>query len=51
MDTLGRVAYQAYADDAGWKAFNGDMLPNWEDLPSEIRQHWEVAAAAVLRER
>lgn len=50
MVDLGRVAYEAYCGNTGWKSLvSGAALPQWDDLKPEIRAAWEVAAEAVKR--
>jgi hypothetical protein len=48
VDTdLGRVAYEAYAQDCGYKSIRGDDLPVWLDQDPAIQAHWDAAAKAV----
>jgi hypothetical protein len=49
MKSLGQVGYDAYGDHANWKNYQGEPMPNWEDLPADIRLHWETAAGAIVR--
>lgn len=44
---LGRIAYNAYCDEVGWKAFNGDSLLEFDDLPDRIRNAWIRSADEV----
>lgn len=47
--SLGKIGYLAYCEAAGWKSYNGeDLLANWDDLPLDVKSHWEVAALAVV---
>jgi len=46
----GEVGYQAYCESVGGRAFNGDALPRWEDVPGRIRDAWDHAAAAIVAE-
>lgn len=46
----GKVGYDAYADAVGWRAYNGDALPQWSDLPEKIRSAWDDAAYAIVEE-
>lgn len=46
-DDMGRAAYEAYCESVGWKAFNGDPLPQYTALQISIRTGWVAAARAV----
>lgn len=47
MKNLGQVAYEAYCENRGWKSFNGEPLPHWDNVKEDIRKSWEIAAKAV----
>jgi len=47
MESLGKVAYEAYGEHRGWSTFNGDVMPQWDEQTPELREAWEVAAQAV----
>lgn len=47
---LGSVGYNAYCDAVGWRAFSGDVLPQWDDTLDRIRNAWEAAAVAIAEE-
>jgi len=42
-----QIGYEAYCKSCGGKAFNGDPLPTWEDLPDVIKRHWRAAAETI----
>lgn len=44
----GRVAYEAYSENRGGVAVDGDVLRGWDALPLELRSAWRVAGGAVL---
>ena len=44
---LAVVAYQAYVEQSGGKAFDGSPLKTWEELPPHIQANWGAAATAV----
>jgi len=44
---LAKVAYLAYRDAVGRRAVNGDLLPDWETLPTRIRCAWIESTRAV----
>lgn len=48
MRSLGQIAYEAYAEHCNWKSVREESLPDWTNMPNEIKQHWEVAAYAVM---
>jgi hypothetical protein len=41
---LAQALYHLYCDDAGWKNFQGNKCPQWDELPEPIRTHWTVVA-------
>lgn len=45
---LGQLAYEAYRIGAGGRSLaTGDTLPDWPDLPAEIREAWRASADGV----
>lgn len=46
-DDLGRVGYIAYGNCRGWTAYNGEPMPEWEELSGAIQQGWAEAAVAI----
>lgn len=51
IPSLGQVAFEAYAKNtSGRSLVSGAQLPVWDQLKPDIRQAWEVAAAAVQDE-
>lgn len=48
MVNLGKLAYDAYCTMTGWKSLkSGDPLPQWEDLPLEMKDAWSMAGLRV----
>lgn len=47
---LARVAYAAYGDSTGGLNYQGEPMPQWDDLGDAIQDAWIVAAGAVARE-
>lgn len=48
MHDLGAIAYEAYSREAGGVSLaTGDALPEWTDVPTDIRAAWRAAAEAV----
>lgn len=48
--TLGELAFDAYNSSRGGVNHLGKQTPPWGLLTPEIREAWEAAALAVLRE-
>ena len=51
-DLLGRVAYDAYTNAVGGKAWNGDTLPTWAEMSADSKKEklvtaWKAAGRAV----
>ena len=44
---LGEIAYNAYGNSRGWKVFNGDPMPSWDEQDTAIQMAWIAAAQAV----
>ena len=44
----GQVGYEAYGEQQSWLNYQGLPMPTWSEVPEDIKQAWEVAAAAVL---
>ena len=44
---LAREAYKAYGAVTDFKNFQGNPMPEWDDLPQKIRDAWVAAAAKV----
>ena len=47
-EALAREAYQAYGASVEFKAFNGDAMPAWSELPERIKLAWRAAVVQVL---
>jgi hypothetical protein len=45
----GQYAYEAYAAAVNYRNYQGGMMPQWLELPEEIRNAWREAAHAVMR--
>jgi hypothetical protein len=45
--SLGELAYNAYAESVGYKSVRGDTLPIWEDQSERLQEAWESAGEAV----
>jgi len=48
-EQLAIQAYYAYGAVTDYKNFRGDPMPEWEDLPQNIRDAWKHSAAWVHR--
>jgi hypothetical protein len=47
---LARIGYDAYCTAVGGKAFNGDDLPAFDNVPQRIKDAWLVASTAIKEE-
>lgn len=47
--SFGQIAYEAYCESTDWKSLiSGATLPHWDELKTEIRASWTIAANAVV---
>lgn len=46
---LARMAYAAYGSHVGWKNFQGERMPYFEDLAPLIKEAWQSAAEMVIK--
>lgn len=44
---VAKLGYEAYGESAGWKNFAGNPMPQWDELPPKIQEHWGRAAQAI----
>jgi hypothetical protein len=49
LGELAQIGYEAYGAEADWKAYNGEPMPQWNDLPQHIRTKWTVATGAIAK--
>jgi len=49
-ESLARIGYVAYGEDADWKNYEGKPMPTWEDLPEHIRRKWRAATFRVVQQ-
>ena len=47
---FGKVNYEAYRKEMNNKAWNGDALKDFEELPENVRNGWIKSAIVVLNE-
>lgn len=45
--SLATSLYKAYGDSADWKNFQGNKMPEWGELPDNIKKHWTEVANYV----
>jgi hypothetical protein len=45
---LAQIAYEAYAEQTGWKNYQGNPMPAWDALPEAIRDAWDAGARAIV---
>lgn len=48
MIDFAKLAYEAYAAHQGWKNYQGNPIPQWDEVREDIRAAWNVAVQAVL---
>lgn len=48
MVDLAQVAYEVYAAHQGWKNYQGNPIPPWNDVREDIQQAWGAAVQAAL---
>lgn len=44
---IARFGYEAYGNDAGWKSYDGRSMPEWDDLPENVKRHWVAATREI----
>jgi hypothetical protein len=47
--SLGQIAYNAYAESVGWQSFNGGTLPPYIHQTARVQDAWEAAGDAVAK--
>lgn len=47
MESLGKIAYEAYGEARGWTTFAGEPMLSWGLQTDDLRAAWEAAAQAV----
>ena len=47
---LARIAYEAYGQATGGKNYQGNPMPEFDDLPDPIVNAWASAVQAVVQE-
>lgn len=48
LEHAARDAYEAYSDEVEWKNYLGTPMPQWDALPTPIKQAWAAAARRTL---
>lgn len=43
-----QIGYEAYCKACEWKAFNGDQLKPWNEIPQNIKNYWLASVKAIL---
>lgn len=47
---LAQVAYHGYGSSVDFKAYNGEAMPSWDELPDRIKRGWRGAVVELLAE-
>lgn len=42
---LAEELFNAYGDEVGWRAYNGEQMKRWPELPDKVKDGWHAAAA------
>jgi hypothetical protein len=50
MNLLARQAYYAYGSVTDFKNFQGNPMPEWEQLPPKIQEAWGAASRYAFNE-
>ena len=48
--TYGQIAFEAYSKERSGKTYDEKPIPTWEELKPEIKQAWNTAGEAVLKD-
>jgi len=48
--TDGQIAFEAYNDAVGGRTWDDRPIPGWHEVTDKVRNGWEQAASAVIRE-
>lgn len=46
-ESRGQIAYTAYGRVTGFKNFQGNEMPTWNELPENIREAWIKSANTI----
>lgn len=46
-EKLAKIAYRAYGETTNFKNFRDEPMPDWDELPSTIKEAWAKASRAV----
>lgn len=47
-ENLGEVAFNAYREAVGGKAYDGTPIPEWTEISEAVQQAWKEAGFAVF---
>lgn len=47
LKSEGKIAYEAYGNEVGWRNHLGKAMPAWNSLPLLIQRGWHEAYAAA----
>ena len=48
LPNLAQVAYEKYAQHQSWKNYQGNPIPQWDEVRADIKQAWYVAVKHVI---
>lgn len=49
LTELAKLGYRAYGETTDFKNYQGNPMPEWEDLGEKIRSAWVAATAAICK--
>lgn len=47
---LAQLAFEAYAEHAGWLTHDDRTIPGWSEVGEEVQGHWIAVSEALLDE-
>lgn len=48
-EEMAKTAYEAYGQETNHKNYRGEPMPEWDELPEQIKGAWIQAAGSVVR--
>lgn len=51
MESLGKIAFEAYKAEKLGVTYDAKRIPTWEELGDDVRNAWAAAAEAVIAQR
>jgi len=48
LANLAQIAYEVYAEHQNWKNYQGNPIPQWDQVRDDIKQAWQAAVRAII---